>query len=201
MNGRHIGRIGLLTLAASMLAGAVATAQGLADVARQEEQRRKAIAAKAAAKTPQKVYTNDNLNPDFTVPTTPPASGGSTTTGAATGTKAATGADQSKPAGDPANMGEDTGGNPNITPVDIDDKKESYWRGKANQIRAAIENARKDVLGLEQRTATLGGNASEQKVNAQLLAQARATVVSLQAEWDNFELVAKSAKIPDAWSR
>jgi hypothetical protein len=200
MTTRHVIRVGLLALAGTVLAGAVANAQGLADVARQEEARRKTM-GKPATK-PSKVYTNDNLNPDFTVPTTPVVPGGSPAAGTTAGTApAASGADKAKPAGDPANMGEDTGGSPNITKVDINDKKEGYWRGRASQIRGAIENARQDVAGLEQRMGSLGGDSSEQKVNAQLLAQARATVVSLQAEWDNFELVAKSANVPDAWIR
>ena len=200
MTGHRMVKVGLMTLAAVTLAGTVASAQGLADVARKEEERRKALGKPATKQGQGKVYTNDNLNPDFTepvIPATPATPAGA----AAGGTKAAGASDKATPAaGDPASTGgENTGGNPNIKKVDINDRGEKYWRDKTNTIRTAIENAQKEVSGFELRLQSLSGDPAEQKVTQQLLTAARANVASLQGEWDNFQAVAKSANIPAAW--
>src|SRR5262245_52830500 len=98
--------LGLATLAASTLVSTLASAQGLAEVARQEELRKRAIRA-ASSQKPVKVYTNENLTPDFTMPAQSPAQAAATTPLARTGQKPAAGPD-------PANNGEDTGGNPDV---------------------------------------------------------------------------------------
>jgi hypothetical protein len=107
-------------IAALILCGAAAaSAQSLADVARQEEARRKAVAGKG------KVYTNDVLQPE------PPPSPGSvpaaTPAPAAPAAPAAPGTEGAKP-GDPAASG--------ATP-----KTEAEWKKRIADERDALARA------------------------------------------------------------
>jgi hypothetical protein len=92
------------------------SAQGLATVAKQEEDRRKAI--KAAGK----VYTNDSLKPDITA-SIPPTSPSNTSASAPTEERAL-----QPPAGE--------------TPPDGDAKTEEYWRSRMGAARSALERSR-----------------------------------------------------------
>jgi hypothetical protein len=185
MIARHHLIAGLLGIAVSMVAAAAADAQGLADVALREEARRMTLASK-----PAKVYTNDNLNPDFTKVAEPAvaekeksASSGQTQAAAADEAAARTAAD------------------PGIPKYEVDDKKEKFWRDKANSIRTAMDNARKQIDALQARVSGLAGDPAEQKVTSQLLAASRAELASLQEESVRFGTLAKVANVPDAWIR
>ena len=113
-----------IVVVVSVLAGGARSlaAQSLADVARQEEQRRKEIT------TPAKVYTNSDLGP---VPSTPPASPSTTTSATPT---AAPAADTAK---------ED--GGKNSTQKDEKDtakpvvKDRAYWAGRMKELTADLD--------------------------------------------------------------
>ena len=114
-----------IALAVILASAATASAQSLADVARREEERRKAV-------TPGKVYTNDNLQPDPTPGTPAPAPATSavpeTSEPGAPAAGAADGAKPEAPAAPAANA---------PTP-------EQIWRKRVADERAAI--ARSQVL-------------------------------------------------------
>ncbi len=109
-------------VAVVFLGGAIARAQSLADIAKKEEERRKAV------KTTGKVYTNDDLKayPTPAAPATPaePAAGDKAAAGAA-GAAPASG-DQA--AADAA-KGTDTG----------EQKDEAYWKGLLSGERTKLE--------------------------------------------------------------
>ena len=113
-----------IMVAAFILIGAAsASAQSLADIARQEEARRKAVAGTG------KVYTTEALQPE------PPPSPGSlpaaTPAPAAPATPAAPGADGAKPA-DPAAPGAAAGAGP---------KTEAEWKKRIADERDALSRA------------------------------------------------------------
>jgi hypothetical protein len=117
-----------IALALLLASAATASAQSLADVARREEERRKAIG------TSGKVYTNDQLKPDPTAGSNPaPAPAAPAAPAAsdpATGAPAGT-VDGAKPEGQPAPAANA------LTP-------EQMWRKRVADERAAI--ARSQVL-------------------------------------------------------
>jgi hypothetical protein len=110
--------IALVTALVVATTAAVLSAQGLASVAKQEEDRRKSV------KTAGKVYTNGSLKADITasVPATPPSTNGS----------AATPSTQvpsvNLPAGDAPAAGEV--------------KDEAHWRSRITAARSALERSR-----------------------------------------------------------
>ena len=110
-------------LAAVLLFGGVAQAQSLADIARKEEERRKAV------KGSGKVYTNDDLHryPVLSVPPqpAPPADKAASTDPLAPGDKAAA----AEKAGEPT-----------------DAKDEAYWKKLITDARAQLDRS----LGFEE---------------------------------------------------
>jgi hypothetical protein len=113
----------------------LAGAQSLADVARAEEARRKTVEMSAAKKT-AKVYTNNNLKPDNSLPSGTAPLAPAATTPAVPG---ATPADGSKP---PA---ADTGDA--AAPA----RGQAYWSGRMGEARAAIERSRMFAEALQSR--------------------------------------------------
>jgi hypothetical protein len=192
MNLYSFLRIGSLALVGAVLAGGLAGAQSLADVARKEEERRKANAAAAAKKTDKpKTYTNENLTADFTVPPPPP--------GAAAESAAVLGADKAKADAAANASAENTGGNPDVKPMNINDRGEKYWRERSAVIRGAIDTTRQQIDTFQARVNALGNDPSEQRVTQQMLTHAREALVSLEAEWENFLINARQQNVPDAW--
>lgn len=194
MKARMVVIGGIVAAVAGSILATAASAQSLADIARKEEERRKAM-GKATATKQGKVYTNDNLNPDFTVPVPPapppPAAGASGATGAATDKTAK-----------PAEAGsEATGGNPDIKPININDRGEKYWRDRSAALRGAMDGARARINAMQGRMTLVGNDPSEAQVTRKLLESAQAELASLQTEWDNFEALAKQQNVPDAWIR
>ena len=128
-------------VAAFILIGAAsASAQSLADVARQEEARRKAVAGTG------KVYTNEALQPE------PPPSPGSVPAAApapaAPATPAAPGADGAKPA-DPAAPGAEPGGAA---------KTEAEWKKRIADERDALSRAQIFAEALQSRINVLSAD-------------------------------------------
>ncbi|MCC7031657.1 MAG: hypothetical protein IT179_02365 [Acidobacteria bacterium] len=106
-----------------------AHAQSLADVARAEQSRRK------TQQQPAKVYTNDDLKPDFSQPAAPAAgSTAATGTTATTGKPAAEGAASAAPAA-PA------------TPQ----RDQAYWFGRITEARSQLERSRTFATALQNR--------------------------------------------------
>ena len=137
-------------------------AQSLADVARQEEQRRKEI------KTPAKIYTNGDLG---TVPSTPPASPDATKP---VTTKAA-------PAADTAN--ED--GGKKSTQKDEQDtakpvvKDRAYWAGRMKDLTADLDRNQTYAEALQTRINALTADFSARDDPAQRAVIGRARQKSL----------------------
>lgn len=131
-----------LTVVATVLATVVLSGQTLADVARREEARRKAI------RTPAKVYTNDDLAPFMPKATTvttdlPPAPPVETTESAkadpalpTTGAVATTGAPADAPA---APSGPVTSPSDQAKARSSEAKGEAYWKGPMTEARAQLE--------------------------------------------------------------
>jgi hypothetical protein len=108
---------------------AVAGAQSLGDVAKQEEARRKAV------KSTGKVYTNDNLRPDPSTPASPSAAAEP----AATDSAAAAGASTDK--------GSAAGSDKSSEPK----KDEAYWRDRVKSERDALGRAQLFAESLQSR--------------------------------------------------
>jgi hypothetical protein len=122
-----------------MLAPAVAGAQTLAEVAKAEEARRKTV------DKPAKVYTNSDLRSDFAVPASPPAApapdasdapaptGGSAAAGVVSAASGASPAQSRAPAAAPAQ------------------RDETYWKGRINAARDAVNRSRMFLDALQSR--------------------------------------------------
>jgi hypothetical protein len=132
-------RISTLLILASLVGGAAATAfaQSLADVARQEEARRKAIRA------PVKVITNTDLKPVLPPETeTPaPAATGDTPADAATPADGAKSGDAAKPAdgAKPADAAKPA------EPV----KDQAYWSGRLKGLQDQLERDQSFAAALQ----------------------------------------------------
>jgi hypothetical protein len=125
----------LLVAGSAGLARAQTQPPPLAEVARVEEARRN------AAHTPGKVYTNDDLKPDFTKPLPPPPP-----PGAAPGTEAAA-PGEAPAAGTPA---------PPATPTNASgavekQNAEGYWRNRMAEARAQLERSQTFAQALQNR--------------------------------------------------
>ena len=113
-----------VALAVVLASAATASAQSLADVARREEERRKAIGNSG------KVYTNDDLQPvpASEVPAPPSTPAASSTAEPAADAPAASGGEDAKPEGEAAATA------PKLTP-------EQMWRKRIADERAAMARA------------------------------------------------------------
>ncbi len=131
-------------VAVFLLGGTLARAQSLADVAKKEEERRK------AAKAPSKVYTNDDLK-TYPTPAPAPASAPTPATGATEGQPAANpGAPPPVPApGDPA-----TGAAPKAAAQE-QPKDEAYWKGLMSAARTKLERDESYLEALQTRINSL----------------------------------------------
>lgn len=125
----------LCSVVAILLAGATwAQAQSLAEVAKAEEARRKTVTA------PSKVYTNDNLRPDFTRPAPPPAPDG---------TPAAAVADPNVPAAAAAPA------QPSVTEAPATAggpaRDQAYWSARITEARALVERTQTFATAIQNR--------------------------------------------------
>lgn len=199
-----------LTLGAIVLsfvtAGAVdSAAQSLGDIARKEAERR------GSAPQAGKIYTNDNLTPDFTKPAPPPAP--------AAEVKAEDGAAEK---GDPAKAGAEGGGTPvdvagdpaeaekwGVTPRDQqtssqrDDQNEEYWRTTASlhKARLAEVNARIEELRGMLAATPKGAAGGEREIVERAFEKAQATQTYANEDWVRFEARARQRGIPMEWIR
>ena len=185
----------------ALLAATPVGAQSLAEVARKEAARR------AATPSAGKVYSNEDLTPDFSKPadeipaapagtaspSAPPAEAGEATAGAA------------EAAGAPATAA----GQEGVTPLEEqepqrkNDKGEDYWRGRAERIRSRLNAQNAELSALRQRLASFAPGAAgpEREIAANALDKAVADLKDLNDEWLRFERQARDRGIPDAWIR
>ncbi|MCC7124595.1 MAG: hypothetical protein IT178_07090 [Acidobacteria bacterium] len=117
-----------LAVVAVMAWSAPVFGQSLADVARTEEARRKSVPDTG------KVYTNDNLRPDFTKPTPPP-------------TAAAAPAGATTPAADAAASTDKPADAPAAGPA----KDQAYWSARITEARAQVERTRAFTSAIQNR--------------------------------------------------
>jgi hypothetical protein len=183
-------------VAALILIGAAsASAQSLADVARQEEARRKAVAGAG------KVYTNEALQP------APPVSPGSvpaaTPAPAAPATPAAPGADGAKPA-DPAAPAA-----PGAAP-----KTEADWKKRIADEREALSRAQSFADALQTRINVLSTDfvnvddpakrnvvASDRDKALKELDRVKAEIAAHQKKITDIQDEARKAGVPAGWVR
>jgi hypothetical protein len=183
-----------------MVMAVPAGAQSLAEIAKKEADRRAAVA------TPGKVYTNDNLIPDFTTPPQPPPA--APEVAAAEPGPAPAGAD---PASVPVHAGADPPApdREGVTPRELqesqpdDDKDEEFWRGQARLIRGRVADQNARIAGLRERASSFppGAADAEKALVEQTLQKAIADLAYLNEEWLRFERSARERKIPDHWIR
>ena len=182
-----------MRLIACLTAVAVATpvllsAQGLAAVAKKEEERRKTVKAVG------KVYTNDNLRPDITAPGSPASANASP---GAPSTEVPT---VNVPAG-------------NATPPG-DAKDEAHWRNRMSGARSALERSRIFADALQSRINALTTdivNRADPAQRAQLELERQRAVAELErvkkevAEQtkviSDIEEEARKAGVPPGWLR
>lgn len=112
-------RLMALLMTAGLLTPALLSAQGLAAVAKKEEERRKSV--KAAGK----VYTNDDLKADITA-SIPPAPSNGSPTAPASGAQVPS---LNLPGG-------------TVPETEADSKDEAYWRSRMAGARSALERLR-----------------------------------------------------------
>jgi hypothetical protein len=135
-----------VTLALLMGSAGLAEAQAppLAEVAKAEESRRKSVQKSA------KVYTNDDLRPDFTRPAPPPAA-------EPAAAAAPTGPDDHGAAAQPAAPGAPQAGQAQpaqaAAPAQVRDQ--AYWGGRISQARAQLERSRTFAQALQNRVDAL----------------------------------------------
>ena len=181
----------LLVIAVLNAGVGLVQAQSLAEIAREEAARRKTVSSAA------KVYTNDDLRPDFTRPIAPPASTAPDT--------AATAADA--PADQPASGA--AGGAPAAPARD-----QAYWSGRVSEARAQVDRSRAFGQALQNRIDMLWtdfvnrGDPVQQRAIEQERNKALAELERVKRETeDNIKAVAaiedeaRRAGVPAGWLR
>jgi hypothetical protein len=183
-----------------LMAGAGwAQAQSLADVARAEADRRKAVVA------PGKVYTNDDLRPDFTRPAPPPPAPGAAADPHGSGAPAAAPADAAQPASGAAPAADAPGG-----PM----RDQAYWSARMSEARAKVDRSQAFAQALQNRIDMLWtdfvnrGDPVQQRAIEQDRNRALAELENVKREIDtNIRAVAaaeeeaRRAGVPAGWLR
>ena len=181
------------------LVASAAAAQSLADLARQEEARRKAL------KTPSKVFTDADLK--RVAPATPPA--------APQATPPAAGQDQ-KGAGQPpdAQAAADKAAADKPATEQEPVKDEAWWRARITEVRTKLERAKVLYAAMETRVNSLANDwaARDDPVQRAALANDRVRALAemqrLKDEMDaatkeiaDIEEEARQAGVPPGWLR
>lgn len=170
-------------------------AQSLADLARTEAARRKTVDA------PAKVYTNDDLRPDFTRPASP-------STASAESSTAAPSADApGEPAGEPATPAPAAAAGGSA-------RDQAYWSGRMAEAQGKVERSQAFAQALQNRVDMLWtdfvnrGDPVQQRAIEQERNKALAELDRLKKEIeDNQKAVAavqdegRRAGVPPAWLR
>ena len=201
---KHIAFLVALSVIAT--APETAAAQSLAEVAKQEEARRKAV------KVPGKVYTNSDLKPDPSNTSTPQRPGDIATV-------LTPPAQLEPPAGLPMAAGTLPGGKVESTgtglkPVPGPDEGEAHWRALITGARAAVERSKLLADALQSRLNALATdlvNRDDPAQRAQLelerqralaeLARMKTEIAEQTKSIAEIEEDARKAGIPPGWLR
>jgi hypothetical protein len=172
-------------VAALMLATGAAPlpAQSLADVARQEEARRKAI------RQPAKVYTNKDL---VSVPSPSPQP--QTASSAAPGAEAA-----GKDTGKDAQSAKDPQSKDTKAPVDV--KDQAYWANRLKALTAQLDRDQLLADALQSRINALPAEGSEHQKAVDELERLAKAVAGDGKAVDDFQEEARRAAVPPGWLR
>jgi hypothetical protein len=179
---RHRSQI-VIQAASLLLIGALTTgasAQSLAEVARKEAERRQQLT------TAGKRYTNDDLPADARspVPAAPAVAKPEEPERAAASTPEA------------------------AAPPPQDRRDESYWRGRATEIRGRVQQIGDLTTALKARVKDLAAQLEsgagpstgrEYEVSLRALVSAQKDAVSMQGEWDRFEARGRSMNASPDW--
>jgi hypothetical protein len=176
-----------VAIAAWMLASGAAPlrAQSLADVARQEEARRKEI------KQPAKVYTNKDL---VSVPSTSSQTASSTAPAGrdAAGKDAEDGSKDAKDAAkDAKDATKDTGGV----------KDQAYWANRLKTLTAQLDRDQMLADALQSRVNAMTFDSSERQKAVEELDHLTKAVESDRKALDDFQEEARRASVPPGWLR
>ena len=175
-----------MSIAGVIALSAAASGQSLADVARQEEERRKATDTQA------RVYTNEDLGkasqaapvPRPAAAAKPEATPSKAEAGKAEGTDAAAGAPKAE-----ANEHRD----------------EKHWRERSRSYRERLDKLRADVSAIQSRVEALQAAAQTPAVLSDLriaekdLTKFKNQLGFIQKEWSQIEAKAREDKVPAAW--
>lgn len=181
-------RLTALYVALVLTTPTLLSSQGLAAIAKKEEERRKNV--KAAGK----VYTNDNLTTDITSPAPPPP----------------TNATASEPSTQVPSVNLPGGG----TTPDPNAKDEAYWRSRINDARSAVERSRIFADALQSRINALTTdivNRADPAQRAQLelerqralaeLDRVKKEIADQTKAISDIEEEARKAGVPPGWLR
>ena len=191
---QHMTRLVVLLVLFSWMVPTVAHAQSLAEVAKQEEARRKAV------KEAGKVYTNTDLRPDI--------SKGEPAASAAAQTDKAAPADGAKPSAD----GKDASADKKKTDEPV--KDQAYWSGRIGEARSALDRSKIFADALQSRLNSLAADfvnrddpaqRSQIELERQRAASELARVTKEIAEHTkaitDIEEEARKAGVPPGWLR
>ena len=191
---QHMTRLVVLLVLFSWMVPTVAPAQSLAEVAKQEEARRKAV------KEAGKVYTNTDLRPDI-------SKGEPAASASAQADKAAP-ADGAKPSAD----GKDASADKKKTDEPV--KDQAYWSGRIGEARSALDRSKIFADALQSRLNSLAADfvnrddpaqRSQIELERQRAANELARVTKEIAEHTkaitDIEEEARKAGVPPGWLR
>ena len=191
---QHMTRLVVLLVLFSWMVPTVAPAQSLAEVAKQEEARRKAV------KEAGKVYTNADLRPDI--------SKGEPAASAAAHAEKAAPADGAKPSAD----GKDASADKKKTDEPV--KDQAYWSGRIGEARSALDRSKIFADALQSRLNSLAADfvnrddpaqRSQIELERQRAANELARVTKEIAEHTkaitDIEEEARKAGVPPGWLR
>jgi hypothetical protein len=172
-----------------------ASAQSLAEIAKKEQARRKAIEGAKAA--PKKVYTNDDLKP----PATPARPAGDTPAAA-------------PPAGTPAEGSGDQQAAADQAKPPQDEKGEEYWRARISQAREELRRNEMFLDALQSRVNALSTdfvNRDDPYQRAQIADDRQKALAEMDRVKQDIETVkkqiadieeeARQAGVPPGWLR
>lgn len=178
----------LMSVAGVFALSAAAYGQSLADVARQEEERRKAL------NTPtSRVYTNRDLSE---APPAPPSAA----------TAAKPDAVDAKKEAVKAGTGDATAATAEAPKAEANKyRDEKHWRDRALSYRTRLTKLRADVEAIQARVESLraGGQTpgllADLRLAEQDLTRFKNQLASIQKEWSQIEQKAREDKIPGTW--
>ena len=182
--------LGLLANAATVYG------QSLADVARQEAERRKSVTSQA------RIYTNEDLG----TPAPAPSSATSASSAAAAPNKPAPSESGSaNKVAAPAEGAENEGPVEKAKSEPNKFRDETHWRERARGYRDKLNKLRSDVAAIQSRVEELRGgpqtpaNVSDLKLAEQDLVKYKNQLASIEKEWSQIEQMAREDKVPTTW--